>query len=261
MARAPSHPEPEPARPSAFFVNRDDAASAASRHLPIQSDRSQPGLRHLGRPWTHDELPVRYAAANRRGGQLLNEAADAPARATDRPPRNRDPVSRHAQRRHRPLARPPCRRLGQARGRTSSRHAGSLARCVRVRRRRPHAPRVACGVALKPGPPHATPRHGLPGAGSLVFPAGGEPRGYCLVSGKPCLRVQMGIRRRGARDCECPRVSSQPNGSLGHCFWPNRSAPPCRRASATRPAHKRRLIGSQVCQQDGAVACVGELAL
>jgi hypothetical protein len=46
--------------------------------LPIQSDRSQPGLRHLGRPWTHDELPVRYAAANRRGGQLLTEAADAP---------------------------------------------------------------------------------------------------------------------------------------------------------------------------------------
>ncbi len=30
--------------------------------------------RHLGRPWTHDELAVRYAAANRRGEQLLSEA-------------------------------------------------------------------------------------------------------------------------------------------------------------------------------------------
>jgi len=32
--------------------------------------------RHLGRPWTHDDLAVRYAAANRRGGQLLSEAPD-----------------------------------------------------------------------------------------------------------------------------------------------------------------------------------------
>jgi hypothetical protein len=38
--------------------------------------------RHLGRAWTEDELAVRYAAANRRGGQLLNEAADA---APERP--------------------------------------------------------------------------------------------------------------------------------------------------------------------------------
>ncbi len=33
--------------------------------------------RHLGRPWTYDELAVRYAAANRRGEQLLSEAPDA----------------------------------------------------------------------------------------------------------------------------------------------------------------------------------------
>ena len=38
--------------------------------------------RHLGRPWTHDELAVRYAAANRRGEQLLSEA---PHTAPDRP--------------------------------------------------------------------------------------------------------------------------------------------------------------------------------
>jgi hypothetical protein len=36
----------------------------------------------LGRPWTHDELAVRYAAANRRGEQLLTEA---PHTAPDRP--------------------------------------------------------------------------------------------------------------------------------------------------------------------------------
>jgi hypothetical protein len=38
--------------------------------------------RHLGRPWTHDELAVSYAAANRRGEQLLSEAPDT---APDRP--------------------------------------------------------------------------------------------------------------------------------------------------------------------------------
>jgi hypothetical protein len=38
--------------------------------------------RHLGRPWIHDELAVRYAAANRRGEQLLSEAPDA---APERP--------------------------------------------------------------------------------------------------------------------------------------------------------------------------------
>ena len=38
--------------------------------------------RHLGRPWTHDELGARYAAANHRGEQLLSEA---PRTAPDRP--------------------------------------------------------------------------------------------------------------------------------------------------------------------------------
>lgn len=38
--------------------------------------------RHLGRPWNHDELAVSYAAANRRGEQLLSEAPDT---APDRP--------------------------------------------------------------------------------------------------------------------------------------------------------------------------------
>jgi hypothetical protein len=38
--------------------------------------------RHLGRPWTHDELGARYAAANRHGEQLLSEA---PHTAPDRP--------------------------------------------------------------------------------------------------------------------------------------------------------------------------------
>jgi hypothetical protein len=33
--------------------------------------------RHLGRPWTHKELAVRYTAADRRGRLLLGEAADA----------------------------------------------------------------------------------------------------------------------------------------------------------------------------------------
>ena len=33
--------------------------------------------RHLGRPWTHEELAVRYLAADARGGLLLGEAADA----------------------------------------------------------------------------------------------------------------------------------------------------------------------------------------
>ena len=32
---------------------------------------------HLGRPWTQEELAVRYTAADRRGGLLLSEAADA----------------------------------------------------------------------------------------------------------------------------------------------------------------------------------------
>jgi hypothetical protein len=38
--------------------------------------------RRLGRPWTDDELSVRYVAANRRGEQLLGEMPDA---APDRP--------------------------------------------------------------------------------------------------------------------------------------------------------------------------------
>ena len=38
--------------------------------------------RHLGRPRTEDEIFVRYATANRRGAQLLNEAMDA---APERP--------------------------------------------------------------------------------------------------------------------------------------------------------------------------------
>jgi hypothetical protein len=38
--------------------------------------------RHLSRPWTDDELSVRYAAANRRGEELLGEMPDA---APDRP--------------------------------------------------------------------------------------------------------------------------------------------------------------------------------
>ena len=33
--------------------------------------------RHLGRPWTHEELAVRYLAADAHGGLLLGEAADA----------------------------------------------------------------------------------------------------------------------------------------------------------------------------------------
>ncbi len=33
--------------------------------------------RHLGRPWTHEELAVRYMAADSRGGLLLGGAADA----------------------------------------------------------------------------------------------------------------------------------------------------------------------------------------
>jgi hypothetical protein len=43
-------------------------------------DLSQTYL-HLARPWTEDEISVRYAAANRRGEQLLGEAPDtAPER-------------------------------------------------------------------------------------------------------------------------------------------------------------------------------------
>jgi hypothetical protein len=38
-------------------------------------DLSQ-AYRDLGRPWAHEELAVRYAAANRRGEQLLSEASD-----------------------------------------------------------------------------------------------------------------------------------------------------------------------------------------
>jgi hypothetical protein len=38
--------------------------------------------RHLGRPWTDDELAVRYAEANRHGEQLVGEMPDA---APDRP--------------------------------------------------------------------------------------------------------------------------------------------------------------------------------
>jgi hypothetical protein len=38
--------------------------------------------RHVGRAWTHEELAVRYAAANRRGERLLSEATDT---APDRP--------------------------------------------------------------------------------------------------------------------------------------------------------------------------------
>jgi len=38
--------------------------------------------RHLGRAWTEDELAVRYAAANRRGEQLLREA---PGTVPERP--------------------------------------------------------------------------------------------------------------------------------------------------------------------------------
>ena len=44
-------------------------------------DRSQT-YRHLGRPWTHGELAVRYVAANRRGEQLLSEE---PHTAPERP--------------------------------------------------------------------------------------------------------------------------------------------------------------------------------
>jgi hypothetical protein len=37
--------------------------------------------RHIGRAWTHEQLAVRYAAANRRGEQLLSDATDiAPER-------------------------------------------------------------------------------------------------------------------------------------------------------------------------------------
>ena len=37
--------------------------------------------RNLGRPWTHEELAIRYSAANRRGEQLLSDAAEtAPER-------------------------------------------------------------------------------------------------------------------------------------------------------------------------------------
>jgi hypothetical protein len=36
--------------------------------------------RDVGHPWTHDDLAVSYAAANRRGGQLLSEAAILPER-------------------------------------------------------------------------------------------------------------------------------------------------------------------------------------
>ena len=49
--------------------------------------------RHLGRPWTHEELAVRYAAANRRGEQLLSEAR-TPRRSGRSPssrPRSRPP--------------------------------------------------------------------------------------------------------------------------------------------------------------------------
>jgi hypothetical protein len=38
--------------------------------------------RQLARPWTHEELAVRYSAANRRGRQLLKESPDA---APERP--------------------------------------------------------------------------------------------------------------------------------------------------------------------------------
>jgi hypothetical protein len=38
--------------------------------------------RHLGHPWTHEELAVSYMAANRRGEQLLSEA---PHTTPDRP--------------------------------------------------------------------------------------------------------------------------------------------------------------------------------
>jgi hypothetical protein len=50
--------------------------------LPIQSDRHSHTYRHLARPWTHDKLGVRYAAATRRGEQLLSEAMHT---APDRP--------------------------------------------------------------------------------------------------------------------------------------------------------------------------------
>jgi hypothetical protein len=33
--------------------------------------------RRIGHPWTHEELAARYATANRRGGQLLNQVPDA----------------------------------------------------------------------------------------------------------------------------------------------------------------------------------------
>jgi hypothetical protein len=67
--------------------------------------------------------------------------------------------------------------------------ARSLARCVRVRRQRPHALRVARGVALKPGPAYATPRHGPPARRRLA----------CL----PCWWRAAGAGQRASRDPQC----------------------------------------------------------
>jgi hypothetical protein len=50
--------------------------------LPMRVIDLSKTYQHLGHPWTHDELTNRYAAANRRGEQLLSEAPDA---APERP--------------------------------------------------------------------------------------------------------------------------------------------------------------------------------
>lgn len=78
---APRHPDP-----GSPMGRRRRLRRRGIRRLPSccrrrVSDLSQT-YRHLGHPWTEDEISVRYAAANRRGEQLLGEMPDA---APERP--------------------------------------------------------------------------------------------------------------------------------------------------------------------------------
>jgi hypothetical protein len=71
---------PAARRPGPSAVRRSALGGAATpRHLPPPVmlpgrviDLAQ-AYRDLGRPWTHEELAARYAAAKRRGEQLLSE--------------------------------------------------------------------------------------------------------------------------------------------------------------------------------------------
>ena len=236
-SRPRSRPPPRSASPSTSFTPYPRARWQSSRRT-LRHRRDQRGRRPAPLPPSartrrpRSRLHRRRVAAGhlRRGGAAARVLTAGPRSTVRRPadPGGSALAVKLDRLPRRGLSRTPC---------GPRRHARSPARRVRVRRRRPHALRIARGIALKPRAAYATPRRVPPAPSRSPNPACGEMQGSSgLLMTSASSRIWAQTRAQAHPPCPSPRCRARHGTAAQTDATPMQRSPAsaCRGPALTR---------------------------